>query len=684
MKRIPLILILATTFLMIWSCTDDDTQEMRESAEIKESDLLQGGDLILNPYNGVSHNGRWLVFRSQYHLEKNYKYLDTSISRYVDTRPEPTNETDYVEPNPILASFERYFRHSSLRNKMEREEHEELLRGKEPNRILNGLDDRGIADDIDASFLNVDGIVQVGSKIYYHLNDNMVIEILNSNVRAVDALLDRGLAAVYDTRYFNDINVHNTTTATSGNPAGGESYDCDGYMELAAQDYNSSTQKYDAIFTYATLPSSDITPDTREFTWNFGDGSDPVTTDDATGVTHTYDTHGTYNVSVTVIGYAGGTQVCTLTKNENFTIEPPATGECDASFVYSSSGEIGGPIVTTFEWSQAEQLGEYADLELTWNFGDGQTETSSNGNIQHTYTTGGTYQVCLTVNAMHTPDGQATYSCVTQQCMSVTANGTTPPLDLCASIEAAIETATIINPGATWDALLSGGGTPGNPDQICIGISGLEAFIGAGSVLAQFTDYIENIDAGDISWNFEGQAAEGSVACFDVSCGGSYSGSVEIEGCLEVFFQYNKIITGCVSQDVNTGWQDHYYTSGGNDKKIEYRLKTKSDTGLWQNNKVIAKMRNYKQKNNGGWKKEKADLRIELSGEVFTTGYDNCFCTYAVDVSAESQCNNSKTHEYKKNLGEQVGGIAVKDGEPWSATFRNLSTGGQVTGTANQ
>lgn len=138
-----------------------------------------------------------------------------------------------------------------------------------------------------------------------------------------------------------------------------------------------------ALFSFAGDPTVTFTdlslnePDT--WYYDFDDGtfsteSDPV---------HTYATNGIYNVCLTVENAGGSNTFC-----QNVIISSYAAPL--ANFSYS-----GDPTVTFTDLTIGEPTG------WDWSFGDGGVSTDQNP--VHTYTTNGTYNVCLTAtNALGT------------------------------------------------------------------------------------------------------------------------------------------------------------------------------------------------------------------------------------------------------------------------------------------
>jgi PKD repeat protein len=135
--------------------------------------------------------------------------------------------------------------------------------------------------------------------------------------------------------------------------------------------------------------------------WDFGDGTYGYSINE----THTYANNGLYLVCLTVIDSAGG---FTSTHCDSVVVSNAAGGgstSCNASFTTTISGNT----VSFANNSSGTGLNHY------WNFGDGST--SSVANPTYTYSTAGTYSVCLTVWDNGTP------VCADTLCTTVTTSG---------------------------------------------------------------------------------------------------------------------------------------------------------------------------------------------------------------------------------------------------------------------
>lgn len=120
-----------------------------------------------------------------------------------------------------------------------------------------------------------------------------------------------------------------------------------------------------------------------ERTWYFGDG----TTDGNTpNPLHTYTAGNTYSVTLIVknsLGCSKSAQQPAMVKVE---------GPVNADFRFNAANNCKPPTDVTFENNSTQ-----GTLQYKWNFGDGALSTDANP--QHTYTTGGTFNVQLIANS---------------------------------------------------------------------------------------------------------------------------------------------------------------------------------------------------------------------------------------------------------------------------------------------
>jgi PKD repeat protein len=157
-----------------------------------------------------------------------------------------------------------------------------------------------------------------------------------------------------------------------------------------------------ASFTAAA--SLDASATISSYTWDFGDGSPPVTGE---AVSHTYGLAGTFPVTLTITDLLGLTsQVTRLVTvypapTPAFSVTPNPISGVAAAFDASASGDSAGPIAG------------YA-----WAFGDG---TSGFGiSPSHVYARAGVYRATLTVTDTHGIASQLTTTVVVDRAATIT------------------------------------------------------------------------------------------------------------------------------------------------------------------------------------------------------------------------------------------------------------------------
>ncbi len=149
------------------------------------------------------------------------------------------------------------------------------------------------------------------------------------------------------------------------------------------------------------------------YTYDFGDGSAPVTTSNTT-VSHNYTAFGTYTASVTATSPFG----CTATNTLAIQVQPPPV----SGSIFPTFGCV--PATANFNASVNLPTGGSV-TNYAWVFGDGATFSGNSASTSHAYTTAGTYSPSVTIT---TNEG-----CSNSFSFSPVAYGT-PPTNLQANV----------------------------------------------------------------------------------------------------------------------------------------------------------------------------------------------------------------------------------------------------------
>ena len=140
---------------------------------------------------------------------------------------------------------------------------------------------------------------------------------------------------------------------------------------------NNTVQVRNAIQFTAASPGRGLT-----YSWDFGDNS----YGDGVSITHSYQSGGTYTVSVTVTDALN--QSSTTSQRVTVSVPPP-----QAAFTYTNNGY--GTI--NFDASGSSADPSTSLTTYSWDFGDGGTDSTSSAQDYHNYSNYGTYSVTLTV-----------------------------------------------------------------------------------------------------------------------------------------------------------------------------------------------------------------------------------------------------------------------------------------------
>lgn len=295
----------------------------------------------------------------------------------------------------------------------------------------------------------------------------------------------------------------------------------------------------------------------------------------------------------------------------NVTVHGPEE-DCVADFSVNTN-----PSTTTvgFSFNGQPQAGI---VNFFWEFGDGTVSVQPTP--VHEYSAGGTYTVCLTIEAV------SPISCIDRVCKEIQVG----EQDGCFPFFIYNET--------------------GQPGGIC--------FI-------DNTQILQNV----ISWLWQfGDGSEGATVpnpCHVFPCDKTFFVTLTIEtssGCISFFTMPVEVDSyGCCSASAKKK-DFHYYS--GNLKRIKYNQRHVQIPLLYY--RVVSTMKNYKLNSNGKWRKEEANLRIDLLGEVFLASESGCKCNSPFGIAKTGMAMNKKSMTITKAVGKAF--KAKKDFE-WSAKY---------------
>ena len=158
-----------------------------------------------------------------------------------------------------------------------------------------------------------------------------------------------------------------------------------------------------ALPQYSFTDSSSATNDTIvSWAWDFGDGN----TSTQQNPTHTYNVPGPYYVCLTITTALG----CTSTYCDSL-----SGGGSGPSCTASLSDTISG---NTAYFSASGTSSSGTPVSWYWDFGDGNTSTTSTAFATHTYAANGTYNACVVITYSN--------SCVATSCNNVVIGSSGP------------------------------------------------------------------------------------------------------------------------------------------------------------------------------------------------------------------------------------------------------------------
>jgi large repetitive protein len=144
-----------------------------------------------------------------------------------------------------------------------------------------------------------------------------------------------------------------------------------------------NTTVNEGSLTAFSAVATDPGTDTLTYSWNFGDGSNPVLGD---AVSHIYGDNGTYTVTLTVTDEDGGSTTQTLAVNV-VNVAPTVNAGADQTLYLDETVTLSG------DYTDPGFLDTHT---VIWNFGDGTSQTGTL-NPTHTYTTPGLYNLSFNV-----------------------------------------------------------------------------------------------------------------------------------------------------------------------------------------------------------------------------------------------------------------------------------------------
>ena len=155
---------------------------------------------------------------------------------------------------------------------------------------------------------------------------------------------------------------------------------------IASFTFTPTYPEVNQIVTFDASASYDPDGNIVSYTWDFGDGTPPVTENDPITY-HAYTSYGDYTVKLTV------------TDNDGLTSQTQATIHVSqhplASFTFTPSDPLVHELITFDASASTPDGGEI--VSYTWDFGDGNITTTNDPIITHAYETYGTFTVTLKV-----------------------------------------------------------------------------------------------------------------------------------------------------------------------------------------------------------------------------------------------------------------------------------------------
>jgi len=279
---------LASCVFIIVACSKEEVET------INNEDTQRDFKSSVISARGISNNGKWLVFDSQRSYDQTYQSLDRQVKSYDfdESRFKETEKTfDY---EPVLTAFEKDLNHNSLRVKNLQEQYNLYARGLHPKEVMPSIQDYGILDDIELSFVSKDGVIQIGGDIILYRNGG--VKIMTSNENIANQIIEEGSIAALKRENINEVEILHSFGGIGG--GGDQAPDCTADFTQFGVTTETSDGNFLATFQWAQLLEAECVTD-LELIWSWGDGT-PNTTGTSGSTSHTYTEEGTYNICLEV------------------------------------------------------------------------------------------------------------------------------------------------------------------------------------------------------------------------------------------------------------------------------------------------------------------------------------------------------------------------------------------------
>lgn len=298
-------------------------------------------------FEGVQKQNGILFFQDSTAFQTVYGQLETLVDAWNQDPNTGLDDDDCLDENRILDAFENQFEMLSLRKQSLINECEALERGVKPLDLPEPL----VIDDVLAALMNSEGVVKVGSDLYFASGINEITQLIGGNPATLRAL-QQGASS---TQFGGEVVVW-------GRGA------CNAQFQ-----FSPGTNANSLSFQLVTPPQG-----TAVYYWTFGDNNNSQ----SSNPTHTYDLSGSYEVCLNIeIPEQGcSDRYCT-------SVTVGSSEECVAMFVYNAAGQPGLYCFTSLINTNV--------VSWHWDFGDGNT--SSEQNPCHVYACDKWYFVKLTI-----------------------------------------------------------------------------------------------------------------------------------------------------------------------------------------------------------------------------------------------------------------------------------------------